>query len=52
MPAHPARLFPLPEGLADDEAVLADPLAEWREAFVALATQRKSGAVKVAIDHR
>ena len=27
MPAHPAMLFPVPDGLADEEAVLADPFA-------------------------
>jgi len=27
-------------------------LAEWREAFVTIATQGDTGAVKVAIDHR
>ncbi|MGI8491531.1 MAG: zinc-dependent alcohol dehydrogenase [Acidimicrobiales bacterium] len=27
MPAHPAMLFPVPEGLSDEEAILADPFA-------------------------
>src|SRR5207302_6995212 len=27
MPAHPSMLFPVPEGLSDEEAVFADPFA-------------------------
>ncbi len=41
-------------GRVDITAMLTHtfPLAEWREAFVTIATQGDTGAVKVAIDHR